>query len=157
MRSWSRCLALVAAVPGALALACAPYSIGTCYAEDVTFLAEADDESVLEVALADCISGDIFVEDTEVSTLELPLLESVGGSLIVSFNVALERVDMPLLREVGGMLEVARNPVLEELSLPALERVGGALVVSGNTALDEGEVAAAVDGVEVGGERAVEP
>lgn len=150
-------LAPLAAVVLALVLGgCAP-TVGRCYADDVTFLAEADDESVVEISLADCISGDVFVEDTEVSTLELPLLESVGGSLVVSFNIALERVDLPLLREVGGVLEVAQNPVLDELSLPALERVGSSLVVSGNRALDEGDVESELADVDVAGERTIAP
>lgn len=132
-------------------------SIGPCYAEDVTFLPEADDESVIEIALADCLSGDLFAEDTEISTLELPLLESIGGSLVLSFNVALARVELPLLREIGGVLEVAQNPRLESLSLPALERVGGAVVVSGNAALDEGDVEAAFAEVDVGGQQTIRP
>ena len=160
MSSWSRSRALavvVAAAHGAAALgAWTPYTVGSCYAEDVTFLAEADDESVVEVALADCISGNVFVEDTEISTLELPLLESIGGSLVVSFNVTLERVDLPLLREVGGVLEIAANPVLDEVALPDLERVG-VLVVTGNDALDEGEVEQALSDVDVSGAATIEP
>lgn len=146
---------LLAGGPFAVA-GCAP-TVGRCYADDVTFLAEADDESVIEIALADCITGDVLVEDTEVGTLELPLLESIGGSLVISFNVALERVSLPVLAEVGGVLEIAGNPVLDELALPALERVGGALVVSGNTALDEEDVEREVADVDVGGEVTVRP
>lgn len=159
-RRWTRALPLLGALGVAvvaLALGSCTSSIGRCYAEDVTFLPEADEESVIEISLADCLSGHLFAEDTEIAVLELPLLESVGGSLVLSFNVALERVELPRLREVGGVLEVTQNPLLEVLSLPALEHVGGALVVSGNGALDEAAVEQALAEVEVDGATTIRP
>lgn len=138
-----------------LANGCAP-TIPDCFAQDLVFGAEADDESVAELAIVDCVSGNVMVENTEVGELAMPYLSDVGGSLVVSGNVALSRVELPALVRVGGLLEISLNPVLAEVSLPVLEEVGDDLVVVENPELAVAELADALADVDVTGERVFE-
>lgn len=147
--------ALVLVTTTLVHMGCAPTS-GRCYANDVTFLDNADEESVQEIFLADCLSGNLFVENTEIGTLSLPFLEAVGGALVVSSNVILTRVDLPALTTVGLLLEVTQNNVLEELSLPSLDEVGGDFIVRNNPELSLAATEEALDDVEVGGRLVVE-
>ncbi len=147
---------LVAAAALACGLAgCSP-TLQPCYADDLIFGEDADDESVAELAIVGCVTGDILVENTLIETLALPLLDDVGGALIVSQNLLLGRVDLPALANVGGLFEVSLNATLAELSLPALMTVGDDLIVSGNPELPADESGDAFADVEVGGETRIE-
>lgn len=148
-------VSLAAAALLLFANGCAP-TIPDCFAQDLIFGAEADDESVAELAIVDCVSGNVLVENTEVLELDMPYLSDVGGALVVSGNVALSRIELPALVRVGGLLEISLNPVLAEVSLPLLEVVGDDLVVIENPELAVGDVAAALADVDVTGERVFE-
>lgn len=155
---WRASLAATSAIVLLLAFGlagCAP-TLSDCYARDLIFTENADDESVAELSLVDCVSGNVFAENTLISELELPFLTDVGGSFVISQNLVLAHIDLPLLTSVGGLFEVSANSVLEDISLPALESVGDDLVVTDNPELPVAEVAAALEDVEVSGERVFE-
>jgi hypothetical protein len=100
----------------------------------------------------DCTTGDIFVEDTEMSRFEMSWLTLVRGNLVISQNLLLREVSLPRLEEVGTSLDISFNGRLEDIALPALSRVGGDVYVRGNREIDDDALAALFDGVEIGGQ-----
>lgn len=65
--------------------------------------------------------------------LAVPLLQQVGGTLLVSSNDKLEQADFPKLQQVGGGLVVVDNPALAAVDgFAALGVVGGAVQLKGS-------------------------
>lgn len=77
-----------------------------------------------------CITGSLVVDTEELTHLELPNLQAIGGSLYVGGtgepeeNPWLTKIDLPALTSIGGGLHIHENRLLAELNLPVLENVG---------------------------------
>lgn len=71
--------------------------------------------------------GNEFMTDFSANSLA-----SVGGSLSFVDNADLANLSMPLLQTVGGGLQIANNTNVATISLPALQVIGGALDCNGN-------------------------
>lgn len=140
----------------AVSLGCSPWE-PDCSAHHIFFGPAADNETVAEMGPLDCTTGDIFVEDTEVSRFEMEWLTLVTGNLVISQNLLLREVNLPRLEEVGTTLEISLNGALEDIALPELRRVGGDVVASGNRLIDDDELLALFDDVEIGGELILGP
>ncbi|MDP2343781.1 MAG: hypothetical protein Q8O67_22675 [Deltaproteobacteria bacterium] len=79
---------------------------------------------------------------TSAETLDLPLLATVGGDLIIDNNQVMTSISMPLLTEVVGRLSVQVNDSLVRFDAPALdvaglEAAGGQLELQNNQSLTE--------------------
>ena len=82
------------------------------------------------------IGGDLRVVATELQTLELPSLESIGGAVTVTDNPDLLTVSLPWLSQASE-LTITANPALITLDLPHLASVDGALHLEDNRALTD--------------------
>ena len=80
------------------------------------------------------IGGDLVVSETELETLDLPVLETLGGSLVVEDNPDLESLDLPLLEDATSVL-VTQNHALLDLSLPRIDAIDDLLQIEDNEAL----------------------
>ncbi|KAF7729509.1 hypothetical protein EC973_004183 [Apophysomyces ossiformis] len=78
------------------------------------------------------ISGDISFISNTFSSLSLPKLAEVAGTLTLSNNGQLSNLSMPQLRHLGGALSVGGNQRLEIIdAFPSLEEVDGTLDLTG--------------------------
>lgn len=66
------------------------------------------------------ITGDLLVAATNVTTLQLPLLEKIGGSFRNNASMGLDTLDLPLLKS-AAYLDVSHWPAFHVLNLPKLE------------------------------------
>lgn len=104
-----------------------------CYPQSLSLSTETDVE---ELAPWSCVSGDLRVEGSQLSTLELPCLTEVSGILVISSNGLLTEVDLPRLERAGGMYtHISKNDHLEDLDLPSLHTVTGLFHFAENPAL----------------------
>jgi hypothetical protein len=84
------------------------------------------------------VNGSLGFYESSVDTISAPNLTSVGnfatgqGSLAFVDNTALTNITMPLLQSVGGADQIANNTDLHSISFPALVDVGGAIDFTGN-------------------------
>ncbi len=95
-------------------------------------------------ALTGCtaITGALTVTAPGMTTLALPTLETVGGSVDVRANSDLVSLSMGALRSVGGRVSIASNPALARIDgLEGLHDVGG-LQVGTNPVLSRIDLAA---------------
>jgi len=81
------------------------------------------------------VTGTLSIADTDLTSVSLPVLTTVGGYVSVSYNSALATFSLPALTAVGGDLEVGSNALLTSFGLPVLTTVGGRLFASFNAAL----------------------
>lgn len=72
------------------------------------------------------INGDVKFESEAVKTIALPKLTNVNGNLeLDSIGTApITSVEFPVLKTVGGKLSVPKTDALESISLPLLEEAG---------------------------------
>jgi len=102
-------------------------------------LASVGGDVVIEAAgmvvLADLteIGGDLVLMGNP-ANIQLPALQTIGGSLVVQ-DVAGDTLDLTRLATVGGDVLVSDNTALATLSLLQLGEVGRDFVVTGNAAL----------------------
>lgn len=75
------------------------------------------------------VNGDLVLNLTTRTTLSLPNLTNLNGSLIVTGNSLLGSLDVPNLRFVSGNIYVSNNTLLTSISSPLLASVGGNLTV----------------------------
>ncbi len=84
------------------------------------------------------INGSLGFYETDLETISAPNLTTVGdfatgqGSLAFVDNTALTNISMPLLQSVGGADQIANNTDLHAIAFPALTDVGGAIDFTGN-------------------------
>jgi hypothetical protein len=97
-------------------------------------------QDVIRLAGRRAITGDLVVESPALRRLELPELQSVGGSLRVQGARTLEVLSMSQLASVGDDVVVVDAAGLRVLALPGVRRVGGRVVVVENPALPQSEV-----------------
>lgn len=88
------------------------------------------------------LQGDLLISSNRLNTLELPALETVGGTIEVLDHVNIPKVAWPVLRKVGGRFEIHGNHSLTEVRLPALSEVGDNFDISANFDLSTFEVPA---------------
>jgi len=80
-------------------------------------------------------NGIAFGGSTVMTSLEMRLLESCGGSFFVDGCTSLATLSLPLLDTVVGDFNIDSDAALTSLSLPALVNVGGSVSASGTTSL----------------------
>ena len=106
----------------------------------VGHLAIQGPDDIARLAGRRALTGGLLVKSDTLVRLELPELQSVGGTLRVEGAPALEVLALPHLTAVGGDVVVARAARLAEVRVPALKRVGGSVVVVDNPRLSEAYV-----------------
>jgi len=123
-------------------LACGDDVESICLEGDTTFVGGYTIEEESDIAPLEsytCISGDLRVSAAELTGLELPNLERIGGDLVLAPSVNYQ--DLPSLNlislvSVGGNLHIIEEKTLENLSgLSSLSSIGGELEIGGNEAL----------------------
>jgi hypothetical protein len=78
------------------------------------------------------VTGSLGFYDNSVSSLTVPKLKDVGGTLAAITNNDLTNISIPLLKSIGGSLQIQNNSQLTEFSLPSLQTVGGDTDMYGN-------------------------
>lgn len=83
----------------------------------------------VHLPLLSAVGGSVRLQGSSITTLDLPELRTVGGSLIVVDNPSLERLSLDHLRELGA-LTVTDNERLQRLDLSSVHRIhkGGLLI-----------------------------
>jgi len=89
------------------------------------------------------------------SEYAFPVLETVGGRLLVSGTVGLPALELPALT-TAGEVEITDNTQLASLSLPALKTVDGDLTITGNLVLPQCLVDWVAAPIAAGGETALD-
>jgi hypothetical protein len=101
----------------------------------VTVQDEADLEELEDVC---AIDGHLSIDHSSVSSVHLPKLEWVSGTLGVGYNEALVELDLPVLRAIEDSTYLLDNNALTAVHLPKLETVGdGPSIVWSNEVLTE--------------------
>lgn len=84
------------------------------------------------------ITGTLVVEAPGLTSLSLPLLEAVDGSLVVQSNDALTELSFGSLLSVGGDLGVLSNKGLADIAdFIHLDTVGGSISIRGNDGMTD--------------------
>lgn len=79
------------------------------------------------------VSGDISFITNTFTTLELPSMTGIAGTLTITDNMRLDNLSLPSLTHLGGALSVAGNNELTTVNaFPRLEEVDGTLDIVGN-------------------------
>lgn len=99
---------------------------------DVSVATTADLELIQHVR---AISGALLIDGTSLAEVDLPMLELVGGRLVIGSNGLLARVSMPLLSDIGGYFELADNAQLSTVDISRLEVVTGDFDMRANPVL----------------------
>ena len=85
---------------------------------DVTI---SSDTEVMDYYAYDKITGNLLIESTDITKLDLPELKELGGSLIITYNEFLKDVsELGNLKSIGGDFKVTHNDGLSEVSVEAL-------------------------------------
>lgn len=86
------------------------------------------------------LTGGLHVRSAALVRLEVPQLQSLGGTLRVDRAPALEALRLPNLASVGGDVVIARAQRLTLVVLPSLSRVGGSFTAVENPQLPQRDV-----------------
>ena len=78
------------------------------------------------------VTGDLSFVSNSFSSLSLPNITQVSGTLTVSNNMQLQNLSVPVLQQLGGALSLANNTQLSEVDVPKLQQVDGTVDVTGN-------------------------
>jgi hypothetical protein len=94
---------------------------------DVTI---SSDGEVMDYYAYDKITGNLVIESTDVTKLNLPELKELGGSLIITYNEFLTDInELNGLKSIGGDFKVTFNDGLSEVSVQklrdAIQEAGG--------------------------------
>lgn len=81
------------------------------------------------------ITGELNIDGSSLTSLVLPQLTSVGGSININRNAALSTVSIPSLGSIGGGLFITENRVLKSISMPLLTSIKNGGFVTFNPAL----------------------
>lgn len=91
------------------------------------------DAKTINIANVSQVNSTLSFVNTSVSSISVPKLSSIEGSLAIVSNHDLTNVSFPKLTQIGGGFQVANNSKLEKLSgFPELETVGGAIEFIGS-------------------------
>lgn len=78
------------------------------------------------------VTGDLSFIANTFSSLSLPNMTQVAGTLTVSNNKQLHNFSVPQLQLLGGAFSLANNTELAEIDAPKLRQVDGTVDVTGN-------------------------
>jgi hypothetical protein len=81
-----------------------------------------------EIAGCSEITGNLIVSAPGMTVIALPALERVSGSLEISGNTDLSRLQMPALKEVGGQLYLSLYDLIAGIDLSRLRSAGSILI-----------------------------
>ena len=119
-----------------------------CHEGDHTIAGESD---VSELEPYTCINGSLHMENTALTSFELPNLERIDGDLDIYSNAALTSLaGLSDLLSVGGNLAIQINDSLTSLDMYALSEVGGGISIIQNFNLPQCDACDLVE--QVGGE-----
>jgi hypothetical protein len=93
----------------------------------------ADDTSQTFLDGLTTIFGNLNIVSTTLTSIVLPGLASVSGSVDINGNTAATTIDLGALATVGGSVDVNGNNASTTIDLSQLTAVGGDVAVSGNT------------------------
>src|SRR5690606_995079 len=82
----------------------------------------------------ECLQGTLRVAASDITTVTLPDLEQITGSLLVEGNASLTGVTLAALTQVDGHVRATGNPGLTTFNLDAMTSVGLDLVLGGDPA-----------------------
>ncbi len=97
-------------------------------------------EDVMRLSGRRALTGGLVVKAAALLRLELPQLQSLGGTLRIEDAPALETLSLPHLAAVGGDVVVRGASRLRSVSAPDLARVGGSVVMVDNPRLPDKDV-----------------
>ncbi|HEY4221558.1 MAG TPA: hypothetical protein VGO62_09450 [Myxococcota bacterium] len=86
------------------------------------------------------LTGGLVIKSHALLRLELPQLQSIGGTLRAEDAPLVQSLSFTHLAAVAGDVVVARMPALVRVTVPQLRRVGGSVVVTDNARLSESDV-----------------
>jgi hypothetical protein len=99
-------------------------------------LAYVEEVSTLVLPSLQAMSGSLHIHSNEADLgLSLPMLQSVGAAVLVGPDSQLGIFRAPELAAVGAQMDISQNPELATLDLPSLASVGGALSIADNPLL----------------------
>jgi hypothetical protein len=109
------------------------------------------------------ITGRLQLKRSEVASLELPRLRTIGGRITVRKNGRLEALSLPALEEVGkgegDDIVIEQNAVLQRVDLGKVVRAGAGAAIRENPALTDLEMGGLVEvegaGIDVSGNAAL--
>ncbi|EJT77614.1 hypothetical protein GGTG_02720 [Gaeumannomyces tritici R3-111a-1] len=79
------------------------------------------------------INGSLRFDTNKIVSFDAPNLTKAGADISFVGNAALSNISFPQLTTVGGSLTIANNTALERLdTMPKLQQVGGAVRLRGN-------------------------
>ncbi|CEP08635.1 hypothetical protein [Parasitella parasitica] len=78
------------------------------------------------------ITGDLSFVANFFSSLSLPNITQIAGTLTVSNNLQLQNLSVPQLQLLGGALSLTNNTDLSNVSVPKLQQVDGTVDITGN-------------------------
>lgn len=78
------------------------------------------------------VTGDLSFIANTFSSLSLPNITQIAGTLTVSDNKQLHNFSVPQLQLLGGAFSLANNTELSEIDAPKLRQVDGTVDVTGN-------------------------
>lgn len=130
-------LVLFVAGMGFMAACDDDYNDNGCFKGNYTIAYESD---VAELEPYTCINGSLHVKDVDLTSLELPNLETIGGDLVLGpssgYQFALTNLNLSSLVSVEGDVHVMSTQAMEDLvGLNSLTSVGGELHIHSNEAL----------------------
>jgi uncharacterized protein YjdB len=96
---------------------------------DLVIRTQADIDSVV-VGGFNRVTGSLTVEGSDLTALSALGIKTITGALRIQHNVSLVSIDLPVLEEVGGIVSVASNPALQSMALGRLGTAGGMSVFS---------------------------
>ncbi len=88
--------------------------------------------SILETL---AFSGCRIEENAALTSVVMPSLKSISGSLFIQKNTLLSSIQFPVLTLIGDLLEIVSNPSLTTMNFPKLKETGAGLTISKNTSL----------------------
>lgn len=89
------------------------------------------------------ITGDLSFVANSFSSLSLPNITQIAGTLTVSNNLQLRNLSVPQLQILGGALSLANNTGLSSVNVPKLQEVDGTVDITGN--FDKVDLSSLVD------------
>lgn len=97
-------------------------------------------EDVARLAGRRALTGGLHVRSAGLVRLEVPQLQSLGGTLRVDAAPALEVLALPSLARVGGDIVISHAGALRSVDVPALAHVGGSVIAVENPQLPQATV-----------------
>ena len=89
--------------------------------------------SKVDLPSLESVSGGLGFYSSYFESFTGPNLTTVDSFLVFNDNSALTNISLPLLESVGGSFQIANNTELKEVTgVPKLETIEGALDFSGN-------------------------